>query len=110
MKYLSSVDPGFLMNIVGALTAIPEAEFPGYNGQCPEDVGDFFTSLLGVLVHQEKDELGVSSDQDKDAGIIEKMFGQGTIGQQVSTCHNKQILLQNSRETGQVSKVRTRLG
>lgn len=94
MQHLSSVDLAFLMNVVGVLTAIPEAVFPGYNGQCTENPADFFTSVLDVLVNQEKEGHGVSSGQSEDAGVVESLFGKGTIGQQVSTCYREHVFLE----------------
>ena len=94
MQILQRVDLAFLMNVVGSLTAISEAEFQGYNGECPEEVGDFLIALLAVL----KDE-----ENDNTAG--HSFFAEGTIARQVSSCYIEHPFFRSSYEIDQVCRV-----
>ena len=79
MQILERVDLAFLMNVVGSLTALPEADFQGYNGECPEDVAELLVALLGVLKNEDGD------------NAVRSLFGEGTVAKQVSCCYIKQF-------------------
>ena len=78
MQILQCVDLAFLMNVVGSLSAIPEADFQGYNGECPEDVAEFLIALLSVLENEEN---------GYDA--VRSLRGRGTIARQVNSHYAK---------------------
>ena len=101
MRQLPSVDLAFLMNVIGTLTALPEANFEGFNGESAEDVAELLTALLGVLRNEENEQLDAMSSQKEAAGFVESLFGQ-----QVSTCHKKRRPHQKLTETDQVRQMR----
>ena len=78
MDILQCVDLAFLMNVVRSLTAIPEADFQGYNGECPEDVAEFLVALLGVL-----------KDEENGYDAAHSPFREGTIARQVNHLYIK---------------------
>ena len=87
------VDPVYLMNIMGTLTARAEDDFEGYDGSREEDPSEFLPVLLSLLIDEET-QGGKTHDEKEVSSTIASLF-HGLILEKVRVQNHVAVSLQS---------------